>query len=84
MDYNEAKAVKTELEQQVAALSHKLNSYPRGEKGLTPDAVKFTAAYKSDKLAFNRKNEQLKSFNAWFVKKFATEYREERRAKRAG
>ena len=84
MTYEDAKAIKAELEQQVTDLSRKLSSYPRGKNGLTPDDIKFTADYKSDKLAFNRKNEQFKSFNKYFVKQFATEYRKERSAIRAG
>ena len=52
-----------------------------GAMGLTPDAVKASAAYRDAKRRFDWDFDNLQKFNAWYVKAFKRELAAQRRAK---
>ena len=67
---------KATLEADVARTSDALQKYPRGDMGLTPDAVKATPEWKRDKDAFDAAMASLRKFNASFLKSWKKEYRQ--------
>lgn len=83
MTYAIAKAAQKNLEEVCNVLSAKLNTYPKGKMGLTPDAVKCTPEWKSDKAAFQKAFAAFRNFNQSFVKTYKKEMREERRERYA-
>ncbi len=80
--YNVAKSHKQSLETLVDAASKKLQTYPCGSNGITPDEVKFSLEYTTDKTAYDTSFQNLRTFNAYFSKVFKSEYAQERREKR--
>ena len=56
--YENAKAAKASLEATVKRLGAVMQSYPIDPMGLTPDAIKATAQWKADRLAFDRAKDQ--------------------------
>lgn len=85
MEYRNAKARQAQLEQAVKAAELALSAIPGvgcGPFGLTPDKVKVTPEYQAAKAAFDSAFARLRDFNASFVRTFARELRDERRARR--
>lgn len=78
MNYAEAKAKRDALEVVFRETSAALGKFPSGNRGLTPDAVKATPEYQAAKTAFNRAFDDLRKFNAEFVRQYAREIRAER------
>lgn len=84
MSYAIAKAARDTLWQECQRLGAELNRFPHdGPMGLVPDHVRCSAEYRAAKRAYDSAFARLRSFNARFVKAYATEIREERRNRRA-
>ena len=81
MTYLEAKKTSEMLTGNVDRLSAALRVFPAdGPMGLTSDVVRATPEYRAAKTAYNAAFERLRVFNGRFVKGFAKEIREDRRA----
>jgi hypothetical protein len=81
MDYAAAKARRDDLEAAHRAATARLcaeSGTERGAFGMIPDAVKakpeWRSAYRAERVAF----ETLRTFNGWYVKRFASELRADR------
>lgn len=70
MTYEEAKAHKQKLNEEVDRYSKILNSFEKGNIGLTPDHIKESPEYKEADKAFKIAFSNLRDFNAWYVKEF--------------
>lgn len=82
MDYAAAKEIQGKLDARVAQASAALNAFPGQTNGLTADAVKFSAAYRTAKAEFAAAFSSLRAFNAKFSVAFRKEIRENRRVAR--
>ncbi|XUM19778.1 hypothetical protein ACRAVF_19115 [Bradyrhizobium oligotrophicum S58] len=69
----EAKATAAALHSEVQRAGAILNTFPRNERGLTPDAVKFSASYQRARADFNAAFDALRAHNAlvWKLHKAA-------------
>ncbi len=83
MTYEQAKAERDRLESEVKAAGEALKPFPANSMGITPDYAK-TTEWHAAKRAFGRAFENLRKFNAMFVKTFKKEIMAERRAKYTG
>lgn len=83
MTYAEAKLIAAALDAEVSRAGAAMDVFPRGPMGLTPDSVKATVEWKIAKHQFDAAFAKLRNFNGAFVKAFAKEMRDERRARRA-
>ncbi len=81
MNYQTAKAESARLYDAAAVASAKLNAFPKGPMGLTPDAVKFSPEYRLAKTQYERAAAAVRNFNSTYTKRFAAEIRADRRAK---
>ena len=79
MTFEQAQAEQQRMEAEMHIAENRLKTYPRNEIGLTPDAVRQTEEYQRDRAAFNKLFDSYRTFNAWFVKTFKNELREQRR-----
>ena len=78
--YLEARKLQQALALDVERFSAKVRAFPAdGPMGLVSDAVRATPEYRAAKADYAAAFEKLRGFNAWFVKTFAKEIREERR-----
>jgi len=82
MTYAEAKLHKEELENICDINSKKINSFEKGEMGLTPKHIKILPEYKLAKQSYENSFAELRKFNEYFVKTFKKEYANERQNKR--
>lgn len=78
MTFDEAKQKRYEINTRVDAASQKLQSFPKGPMGLTPDDVKMSDEYRVAKFEFDSAFSELRNFNGWFIKRFSKELRRER------
>lgn len=83
MTYAIAKIQKDHLESIAQTCGNKMDTYPCGNMGLTPDSVTSTNEWKSDFVAKNKSFAELRAFNKWFIKSFKKEYLLERKARLA-
>lgn len=86
MTFQEAKERKIHLESACCVADIALKSIDgvgTGAMGLTPDSVRNSPEYKAAREAFSQSFARLRAFNAFFVKAFKTELKEERNTKRA-
>jgi hypothetical protein len=67
----------------VNVTSAKLQEFPRGPLGLTPDEVKASPEWKTAYSSFNTAFQALRKFNGPYAKRFADELRHERNTVRA-
>lgn len=81
--YSEAKAMRDAIEAEVVSASAKLNAFPKGPFGMTPENVKFTDEFRAAKTAYDRAFAKFRKFNAAFVKAFKKEIQSERRNRNA-
>lgn len=81
MEYATEKAKQDELNELVKMTSEALKEFPQGVNGITPDYVKTHPDYIIARAASKKAFENLRSFNAIFVKKFKKEIRANRRHK---
>lgn len=82
MTYDEAKAARAKLEAVAQRLSDRLNSYPRGPMGMTPDHIKATKEWKDEYRAYHVAAGKLREFNRRMVKAFRREMQAERAERR--
>lgn len=77
LNYTDALRIKRQLEANVDAASHALQSYRahRLASGLLPDAVRLSEAYRSDKAAYDRAFAHLRDFNGKFMRVHGKQYR---------
>jgi len=71
------------LTQALDEASEALSKYPKGEMGLTPDHVKATPQWQSDKRAFENAMKTLREFNSVMLRKYKKEYRQHMADERA-
>ena len=84
MTYLEAKTTSETLTAEVYRLAAALRVFPKdGPMGLHSDTVRATPEYRAAKPAYAAAFERLRAFNGRFVKVFAKEIREDRRARHA-
>lgn len=82
-DYVAAREQAEILNLAVNETSAKMQEFPRGPLGLTPDDVKATPEWQTAYRNFNTAFEALRKFNGTYVEAFADELRHERSAVRA-
>lgn len=79
MSFEEAKAQRDLIQQEVDRAGEALEAFPRtGPMNLTPDAVRATPAWQTAKANYQRAFKRLQDFNVTFTKTFAKELRAER------
>lgn len=83
MTFEQAKRRKDELESAYALHGAKLRTYPKTTMGLTPDNVRASTAWRTDKRLFDVAFASLRSFNRAFVKEYKKELRAERASRLA-
>lgn len=83
MTYSEAKAIRDQLEAIATRHSDKLNRYPRGPMGLTPDHIKASDQWRADYRAYHVAAARFREYNRRFAKAYKAEIRAERDARRA-
>lgn len=76
--YEDAKAQRDALEEEMSLATAEIKSFPRGAMNLVPDHVKASPEYRSAKLRTDRAFAKLRAFNAEFVKRFKEEIRADR------
>ncbi len=81
MTYDEAKAIRDRKEQELKDASEALKVFPKLPNGLTPDDIKSTQEFKNARAEYNLAFTEVRKFNAFFVKEFKKEIREEKRNK---
>lgn len=84
LTFEQATQMRDICEAQMRAASQALRAIDgvgSGAMGLTPDAVKASAAYQDAKRRFDWDFDNLRKFNAWYVKAFKRELAAQRRAK---
>lgn len=77
------KSVMEAREREASAALQRVPGISSGPMGLTPDAVKASPEYRNAKADYEACREALRRFNAWFMREYASEYRAERKARRA-
>lgn len=84
MEFLEAKKIRDELAKEVEMASDALKEFLpfRNSMGLIPDHIKESKLFQDKKRAFNFAFEKQRDFNAFFVKQFKKEIREEQKSKR--
>jgi hypothetical protein len=82
MNYEEAKLHREELNKICDTWGVKLNTFEKGEIGLTPDHIKALPEWKEIKRLYDNSFDELRKFNDYFVKTFKKEYAMERRNRR--
>jgi len=82
MTYEEARAYKQELEERVKTDDDILNSFESYPNGLTPDHIRVLPEWQEANKAGKKSFEELRNFNAWFIKTYKKEYANERHNKR--
>jgi hypothetical protein len=70
VNYEEAKAHKQKLNEEVDKYSKILNSFEKGVMGLTPDHIRESAEYKEADSSFKIAFSNLRNFNEWYIKEF--------------
>ncbi len=86
MDYQTALNSKIDLELRQDIASKRLNAFPKGNMGLTPDHIRLSSDYQSARQNYASITKELQKFNQFFVKAFKKEYRatiEQNRAAKA-
>lgn len=82
MEYSQAKIKADEVRAASIAAASVLNAFPKGVMGLTPDSVKASAEWKQAKTAFDRAFSAEQKMNAFMVKTFPAEMRNDRMSRR--
>lgn len=84
MTFDQSLAAQSELESKVSAANKALNSFPKTSWGLTPDSVKQEPEWIAARRAFRAAFDNLRDFNAVFVKQFSKELAEARALRSPG
>lgn len=82
MNYKQAKKHKQELERLNSIASSNLEHFEKGIMGLTPEHVRVTDEYQNAKKEYDKTFEELRNFNAWFMKNYKKEYLKDRKENR--
>lgn len=82
MNYQEAKLHSEELNKICDTWGDKLNSFEKGEMGLTPDNIKALPEWQQAKKEFDKSFAELRKFNSYLVKTFKKELALERTNRR--
>jgi hypothetical protein len=80
--FEDAKARADEARARSKAASERLNKYPKGNMGITPDEVKRSPEFQRDKRIFDQAFNVEKQANAFLVKHFKQELAAERKARK--
>lgn len=80
--YTEYKEMQTKQDAIVDELSDRLNSYPKGEMGLTPDHIKNSEEFKTLNASFKREFNKLREINGLGTRLFKKEIRQANEEKR--
>lgn len=83
MSYLQYVVVRNALRKSVAELGDVLQSFPKGEMGLTPDEVKKSSEYRTAKAAYDHAFHCLRGVNAKGTKLYKKELAETRKAEMA-
>ena len=84
MTYEEAKIHKQDLQNKNnhdSEILKEFEKYGKPDMGLTPESVRVLPEFQQAKQEFNKSFNELRNFNAWFVKTFKKEYARERKYK---
>jgi hypothetical protein len=84
MTFPQALMMSKGLNQDCDIANELLQTFPKGEFGLTPDDVKSSVEFKTAKFAYDVSFQNLRNFNQYYTKKFKrelTQMRDEKRAK---
>tara|TARA_R110000822_G_scaffold301108_3_gene424824 strand:- start:817 stop:1116 length:300 start_codon:yes stop_codon:yes gene_type:complete len=80
LNFESAKNYQLNLERKLNEIGNKLSKYPKGIMGLTPDHIKQTEEWKSNKKDFETAFFKLRTFNSYFTKQYKKERAAERKA----
>ena len=81
-DYPSTRKMADDAYDEMTAASKKLNSYPKGSMGMTPDDVKKSPEYQTDMGVYNKAANKSKIINAHMMKHFKKEHQAAYAAKR--
>jgi len=84
LTFQQATLMRDSFEAHMKQASEALRALPgvgSGAMGLTPDYIKTSQEYREAKRRFEWDLNNLRRFNAWYVKTFKTELREQRNAR---
>ncbi len=84
MNFEQAKQRRDDITRELDHWTAAVNSFPKGNMGLTLDSARSLPAYREARSNVDRLFRELQNFNTWFVKEFKAELAEERRIKRSG
>lgn len=80
--YDELKKLRAATEAHLNEASAKLQTYPKGQTGLTSDEVKQSQEWQRDRTAYNFWFTEYRKINAYIARHFKAELAEERRITR--
>lgn len=84
LTFQQFKSTQAKIQARMEVAGAKLQTYPRGAMGLTPDDVKNSEEYKADKSEYALAFAQLRQLNGTYIKLYAKELAAERKQRRAG
>lgn len=84
LTFEQFKITQAKIQRRLEATGAKLQTYPHGPMGLTPDDVKNSEQYKADKSAYALAFAQLRQLNGTYIKIYAKELAADRKKRRAG
>jgi hypothetical protein len=79
--YDEAKLERDRLQAEMQSASAIMQTFPRGEMGLTPDHIKASPEWRAARARYQTALSAMQTFNATFIPRFKKEIAAERRAK---
>ena len=82
MSFEVAKTLHNKLNSAVDDASAILQQFPKGDAGLTPDAVKFSPEFRAAKTAFEYHFKLAREFNGLYNRTFKRELASERKSRR--
>jgi hypothetical protein len=71
--FEQAKEKQDQLDAECKAMGLKLEQYPRGPMGLTPDKIKASPEWRRDQANFEIAFKALQTYNKWFCKRWKKE-----------
>lgn len=80
--YNEAKVIQEALYAENKRLSKTLSGFPKSAAGMTPDNIKQSAEFQFAKGLYDDSFTKLRMFNAYMIKNFSREIRDEKRGRK--
>lgn len=83
--FEEALSQAEAIDQEVKTVGSKIEAFPKGPMGLTPDHVRRTPEYQKAKAEWDAVFKRLRAFNGWYTKNYKKElhaYRQRLREER--